>query len=283
MKKIFFLAAVAMMSFSAMATELWSGNQHVSWGDGGLHLDAAKFADAKPGDKLVVTFTEASDGIEFKLMNETFDHLAGSREAAWIEGNGSYEQFLTVAGVAGLQTYGLEIIGANFNATKVELLEGKELREDVYTVWTGFFWANEWTTLELYRDAYKDVDFSNVEAIRFYCEAASGEYVLNFKENWEEGGSIADQSMMTDGEGYKELALTPELRTRVAEAGHWMIQFNKEALDPFNVTDVVLVMPLDPQGVQNTVEAVKAQKLVENGQLVILKNGVRYNAVGAAL
>lgn len=34
---------------------------------------------------------------------------------------------------------------------------------------------------------------------------------------------------------------------------------------------------------ENTTATVKAQKVIENGQIVIIKNGVRYNAVGAML
>ena len=37
------------------------------------------------------------------------------------------------------------------------------------------------------------------------------------------------------------------------------------------------------QGVENVNAAVKAEKRFENGQLVIIKNGVRYNALGAEL
>ena len=246
MKKFAFLALLLAAVMNVNATDLWTGSKHVSWADGGIQIQAAQFADAVAGQKIVVTYADATDGIEFKVMNENFDHLAGSREAAWIGGNGTFEQFLTPAAVAGLKAHGLEIIGANFNCSKVELLDGKaELKEGI-TVWTGYFWADSWSTLELYREGYANVDFSKVAAIRFYSEAASGAYILNFKENWDEGGHIADQSTMTDGEGYKELALTDELRTRLANAGHWMIQFNKEALNPFNVTDVVLVMLPEP-------------------------------------
>ena len=39
----------------------------------------------------------------------------------------------------------------------------------------------------------------------------------------------------------------------------------------------------DSQGVENVNADVKAVKTFENGQLVIIKNGVRYNALGAAL
>jgi len=245
MKKIALMALFAAAVMSVNATDLWTGSKHVSWDDGGVDIAATQFTDATAGQKIVVTYTGASDGIEFKLL-DVWDHLAGSREAAWISGDGTYEQFLTPAAVAGLKAHGLQVIGANFTCTKVELLDGKAALKDGYTVWTGYFWADDWKTLELYRESYAGVDFSKVQAVRFYSEAASGAYVLNLKESWEGDGHIADQTAMTDGEGYKELPLTDALRTRLANAGHWMIQFNKEEISAFNVTDVVLVMAPDP-------------------------------------
>jgi hypothetical protein len=282
MKKIFLFVAVAAMSITASATDLWTGSKHVSWDDGGLQLEAAKFAEAQPGQKIVLHFENATDGVEFKVINEHFDHLAGSREAAWINGSGIYEQFLTQAAVAGLQAHGLEIIGANFTATQVELLEGKALKPGI-TVWTGFFWADEWSTLELYRDGYCNEDFDKIVAVRFYSEAAGSDYVLNFLKGWGEGEKFADQTNMVDGDGYKELPLTDELRTALKEAGHWMIQFNKEALDPFNVTDVVLVLKGDTTAIENTAVENKAVKVIENGQVIIIKNGVRYNTLGVEI
>lgn len=271
-----------------MATDLFSGSQQVSWGNG-LQITADKFADAKAGDKLVVTYAAgATDGIEFKVINEHFDHLAGSREAAGITGTTSFEQFLTPAAVEGLKTYGLEIIGANFTATKVELLDGKAELKEGYTVWTGFFFANDWTTLELYRDAYCNVDMSKYAAIRFYSESKNGDYILNFLKGWNEGEKFAGEQDMTDGEGYKELALTNDLRKAISEAGHWMIQYSvnwdEHKGDPFNVTDIVLV-EAGATAISNVNDNDNrnVRKVVENGQIVIIKNGVRYNAVGAAL
>ena len=282
MRKLFFLAAVLFAAMTMNATDLFVGNQHVSWLDGGLQIAAAQFAGAQAGQKIVVTYTGASDGMEFKVMNANFDHLAGSREALWISGNGSVEQFLTAAAVDSLKLHGLEIIGANFTATKVELLDGKDLKEGI-TVWTGFFWADEWSTLELYRDAYAGVNFSNVSAIRFYSEAAGTGYVLNFLKGWGESEKFADQTAMTDGEGYKELLLTDELRTAVSEASHWMVQFNKEALNPFNVTDIVLVPKDTTTAISNTAVKTKATKRMVNGQVVIIRDNKTYNVLGAQL
>ena len=283
MKKISLVALFAALVMSVNATDIWTGTKHVSWepSEGGVQIAADQFAAAQPGNLIKVHFTGATDGIEFKVMNEHFDHLAGSREAAWISGDGAFEQFLTQTAVDSLKAYGLEIIGANFTCTKVELLESKILKEG-FTVWTGFFWADNWTTLELYYNGYAGVDFNYATALRIYSEAGRSDFVINIKESWEPEGQIADQTAMTPGEGYMELALTPDLRNRLANAGHWMIQFNKEAGEAFNVTDIVLVGNF-PTALSNTAAESKAVKFFENGQLVILKNGVKYNALGAQL
>ena len=278
MKKISLVALFAALVMSVNATDIWTGSKHVSWTDGGLQIAADQFAAAQPGNLIKVHFTGATDGIEFKVMNTHFDHLAGSRESAWINGDGAFEQFLTPTAVDSLKAYGLEIIGANFTCTKVELLESKTLKEG-FTVWTGFFWADEWTTLELYWNGYAGVDWSKATALRIYSEAGRSDFVINIKENWDAEGQIADQNAMTAGEGYMELPLTEDLRNRLANAGHWMIQFNKEAGNPFNVTDIVLVGNF-PTALSNIAVESKAVKFFENGQLVIIKNGVKYNALG---
>ena len=281
MKKISLIALFAALVMNVNATDIWTGSKHVSWLDGGIQIAATQFANATAGQKIVVTYSDATDGIEFKVMNAHFDHLAGSREAAWINGNNTFEQFLTQTAVDSLKQYGLEIIGANFTCTKVELNDGKTLKDGI-TVWTGFFWADEWSTLELYRDGYCNVDFSKATAIRFYSEAAGTNYVINVKENWDPEGQIASQADMTDGEGYKELPLTDALRSRLANASHWMIQFNKEQLNAFNVTDIVLVMS-GTTGIDNTAVEAKAVKSFRNGQLVIEKSGKTYNALGVEM
>ena len=281
MKKISLIALFAALVMSVNATDIWTGSKHVSWSEGGLQIAADQFAAAQPGNLIKVHFTGASDGIEFKVMNAHFDHLAGSREAAWISGEGAFEQFLTQTAVDSLKAYGLEIIGANFTATQVELLESKTLKEG-FTVWTGFFWADDWSTLELYYNGYAGVDFSLATALRIYSEANRSDFVINIKENWDPEGQIADQNAMTAGEGYMELPLTDDLRNRLANAGHWMIQFNKEAGAAFNVTDIVLVGDF-PTAISNTAVESKAVKFFENGQLVLIKNGVKYNALGAQL
>ena len=225
-------------------TRIFYGNKHVSWEEGGLQIAADKFAEAKAGDKIVVRYTGATDGIEFKVMNANFDHLAGSREGLTISGDGSLEHFMTPKAVEELKAHGLELIGANFTVTEVELMDGKASLPEGVNVWTGYFWADEWSTMYLYWNGYRYVDFNDVKAIRFYSEANRSDFVLNVRDNWDSDGGveIANIGAMTAGEGYMELPLTDYMREKIADSEHLLIQFNKEGGAPFNVTDIVLVM-----------------------------------------
>lgn len=225
-------------------TRIFYGNKHVSWEDGGLQIAADKFAEAKAGDKIVVRYTGATDGIEFKVMNANFDHLAGSREGLTIGGDGSLEHFLTPKAVEELKAYGLELIGANFTVTEVELMDGKASLPEGINVWTGYFWADDWSTMYLYWNGYRYVDFNDVKAIRFYSEANRSDFVLNVRDNWagDGGVEIANIGAMTAGEGYMELPLTDYMREKIQASEHLLVQFNKEAGAAFNVTDIVLIM-----------------------------------------
>ena len=225
---------------------LWKGNQHVDYGESSvITLDKALFATATAGQKLIVKYaTDAEKEIELKVMNEHFDHLAGSREQAKLNGNGRFEHFLTPKAVEELKAYGLEIGGNGFNALRVELVDGKASLPEGVNVWTGYFWADDWNTMYLYWNGYRYVDFNDVKAIRFYHQANRSDFVLNVRDNWDGDGGveIANINAMTAGEGYMELPLTDYMREKIAASEHLLVQFNKESGAAFNVTDIVLVM-----------------------------------------
>ena len=225
---------------------IWKGNQHVDYGESSvITLDKALFATTTAGQKLIVKYaTDAEKEIELKVKNEYFDHLAGSREQVKLNGNGRFEHFLTPKAVEELKAYGLEIGGNGFNALRVELVDGKASLPEGVNVWTGYFWADDWNTMYIYWNGYRYVDFNDVKAIRFYHQANRSDFVLNVRDNWDGDGGveIANIGAMTAGEGYMELPLTDYMREKIAASEHLLIQFNKEGGDPFNVTDIVLVM-----------------------------------------
>jgi hypothetical protein len=225
---------------------LWKGNQRVNYGESSvIALDKALFATATAGQKLIVKYaTDAEKEIELKVQNEHFDHLAGSREQAKLNGNGRFEHFLTPKAEEELKAYGLEIGGNGFNALRVELVDGKSSLPEGVNVWTGYFWADDWNTMYLYWNGYRYVDFNDVKAIRFYHQANRSDFVLNVRDNWDGDGGveIANIGAMTAGEGYMELPLTDYMREKIAASEHLLVQFNKEGGEAFNVTDIVLIM-----------------------------------------
>ncbi len=244
MKKLFLFVAAVAMSIAASATELFNGSHQVTW-DTPLNLEATKFADVVAGQIIVVTYTEASDGIEFKVP-DLWHHLSGTRrDNGWISGEGTYESYLTLAGVADVQAHGLQIVGAHFTCTKVEVIDGKALSDiKEGTAWTGFRWMDETCgAMEFFKDNFTQFDLAKVKAIRFYCspEAEGSTYTINLKQTWQSDiTSEAGSGLMT------ELTLTDEIRTKLAEGDFVIVQLCRGEGQNFNLTDIVLVMEEEP-------------------------------------
>ena len=173
----------------------------------------------------------------------------------------SVEVFATPAMLASLKEYGLEVCGAEFTATKIWYGDGKD-NVDENTVWTGYFWMDSWSTLEITKNCFAGVDWSKVKAIRFYSEANRTDYVINVLTKWE-GGKLGDQTTMTMTNEYAELNVENiNMEAALADVDRLMIQCNKEAGDPFNFTAVVLVK----DGATGIAAVAKSQEQTANSQ-----------------
>ena len=238
MKKAFLLISL-MVSTIASATDVWEGTHAVAW-DNTLTIEAAKFADAQVGQKLVVDFKEATgDVIE---LHSNGGMLPGTRyEHHLYADQSSMEVFITPGMLARLKQSGMEICGANFTATKVWFGDGKD-NVDENTVWTGYFWMDEWSTLEVAKTSFDGINWSDYKAIRFYSEANRTDYVINVLTKWGDGGKLGDQGTMTMTNEYAELSLEGiDMAARLADVDRLMVQCNKEGGEPFNFTAIVLV------------------------------------------
>ena len=135
----------------------------------------------------------------------------------------------------------MEICGTGFTATKAWYGDGKE-GVDVNTVWIGFFWMDEWSTLEVAKTAFDGINWSDYKAIRFYSEANRTDYIINVLTKWGDDGKLGDQNTMTLTNEYAELSLDNiDMAARLADVDRLMVQCNKEGGDPFNFTAIVLV------------------------------------------
>ena len=269
----------------ASATDVWTGEQVVSW-DNTLKIEATQFADMKVGDKIVIEFKDAGTPDKSKIeLHSNFVMLPGTRCEQTIIGQGEIEVFSTPTMLASLKEYGLELCGDQYTTTKIWYGDGKESIDDL-TVWSGFFWMDEWCTLEITKNCFVGVDWSKIKAIRFYSEANRTDYVINILTKWGEGGKLGDHTTMTMTNEYAELSLDGiDMETALADVDRLMIQCNKEGGEPFNFTQVQLVakpsavknVSAETEGAANdvyTVSGVKVNNIGQKGLYIV--NGKKF-------
>ena len=243
----------------ASATDVWEGEHAVNWGNT-LTIEKGKFTDMKVGDKLVIEFKDATG--EVIELHSNGGMLPGTRfEHHIFSDQSSVEVYATPSMLASLKEYGLEVCGVGFTATKIWYGDGKD-NIDENTAWSGFFWMDNWSTLEITKNCFAGVDWSKVKAIRFYSEANRTDYVINVLTKWE-GGKLGDQTTMTMTNEYAELNVENiNMEAALADVDRLMIQCNKEAGDAFNFTAVVLVK----DGGTGIAAVAKSQELTANSQ-----------------
>lgn len=246
MKRFFLLSVLCAFTIVSMATDLFVGDQYVTWGNS-IKFTPEQLTDLQIGNKIVFEIVGATDGFELKDMEGK--RLPGTRNPHWINGDLSIETFVTSAMLAKIKEGGFEAIGANFTVKKVWFGDGKDnVTEN--TLWTGYFWMDEWSTLEIAMETFEGIDWSKYKAIRFISEAGRTDYVINVLANWEAGGKIADNTTMTMTSDYAELVLDNLSDSQLEaffNAEHVMIQCNKEGGAAFNFTAIELV-PADHSG-----------------------------------
>ena len=239
MKKLFLLMCLMATTTIVSATDLWEGTHAVNW-DNTLTIEAAKFVDAQVGQKIVIEFTNATG--EVIELHSNGGMLPGTRYEHHIYADqSSMEVFITPGMLARLKESGLEVCGTGFTATKAWYGDGKDNVDD-NTVWTGYFWMDEWSTLELAKTSFDGINWSDYKAIRFYSEANRTNYVINVLTKWGDDGKLGDQTTMTMTNEYAELNIENiDMAAKLAEVDRLMVQCNKEDGDPFNFTAIVLV------------------------------------------
>ena len=239
MKKVFLLLCLLATTTIVSATDLWEGNHEVKW-DNTLSIEAAKFADAQVGQKIVIEFKDATG--EVIELHSNGAMLPGTRYEHHLSADQhEMEVFITKGMLARLKESGLEICGTGFTATKAWYGDGKEGVDD-NTVWTGYFWMDSWSTLEVAKTMFDGINWSDYKAIRFYSEANRTNYVINVLTKWGDDGKLGDQGTMTMTNEYAELNIESiDMAAKLAEVDRLMVQCNKEDGDPFNFTAIVLV------------------------------------------
>lgn len=239
MKRFFLLATCLMTTLVCSATDVWEGSHAVDWSNT-LTIEAAKFADVQVGQKIVVEFKDAIG--EVIELHSNGAMLPGTRYEHHIYADqSSMEVFISPAMMTTLKNTGMEICGKGFTVNKIWYGDGKD-NVDKNTVWTGYFWMDTWSTLEIAKTSFDGINWDDYKAIRFYSEASRTNYIINVLTKWGDGGKLGDQSTMTMTNDYAELSLDGiDMAAKLADVDRLMVQCNKEEGDAFNFTAVVLV------------------------------------------
>ena len=285
MKKLLLLMVATLATITANATDAWEGSHEVDWSNT-LVIAAEKFAEAQVGQKIVIEFKDATG--EVIELHSGGAMLPGTRyEHHLYADQSSAEVFITAAMLSQLKAGGMEICGKGFTATKVWYGDGKD-NVDANTVWTGFFWMDSWSTLEVAKTAFDGINWADYKAIRFYSEANRTNYVINVLTKWDDGGKLGDQTTMTMTNEYAELNLDGiDMATRLADVDRLMVQCNKEDGDAFNFTAIVLVKK-DATGIEklgngenekmrndNAVYDLSGRKVADNSSFFILHSSLK--------
>lgn len=258
MKKVFLMLATALMSCAMVTAEtIWTPAEGktdtvVTW-EKTFTISKEYFASCQQGNLLKLTLNNATDVIELKSNGQK---LPGSRFCN-IDKAESYECFMTQAMLDTCKLYGMQLCGKSFGITNIEILDGKAGNMKMgETIWTGYFWIDNYTTLELFKEALTAEDLSKYASMRIYHERPENGFVLNLLANWEEAGVIAKigpsapaeanalQYKSEGGQNFVELDLTkvnPLTVINKVGSDRLMIQGNREAQEAFNMTDIVLV------------------------------------------
>lgn len=239
MKRFFLLATCLMTTLVCSATDVWEGSHAVDWSNT-LTIEAAKFADVQVGQKIVVEFKDAIG--EVIELHSNGAMLPGTRYEHHIYADqSSMEVFISPAMMTTLKNTGMEICGKGFTVNKIWYGDGKD-NVDKNTVWTGYFWMDTWSTLEIAKTSFDGINWADYKAIRFYSEAGRTNYIINVLTKWGDGGKLGDQTTMTMTNDYAELSLDGiDMAAKLADVDRLMVQCNKEEGDAFNFTAVVLV------------------------------------------
>jgi hypothetical protein len=236
-----------------------------------------------------VHYSNAATNLEFKVMGGEWHPLPGACYEAWIEGQGTYNQYLTATAVTEIKEHGLQVIGGGLDVTKIELLEGRaaEVQKEG-AIWTGYFWADHWSLLKLDLQGLR-IDWSKYKEIIIYHQANRTDYVVNVLSQFNVEGAKVPDDAVTKNANEVIVDLTKfnmsEIISVASENDQKSLkfQFHKEEGAAFNVTDIVLVPKSNTTALENIVVESNTIKTIENGQIVIIKDNVRYNVLGVKL
>lgn len=244
MKHLFLATAIAMaatLTASAQDTvkELYSGEPvEVTWANT-LTIPASDFADGvNVGDYIYITFSQTTDVIELKADGKW---LPGTRYTILGDNAADFKTYITADMLDNLKQYGMEICGAKFTVTNVSVCnDGFKMPEGA--IWGGYFWVENWNTLELFKTAFDKYDGQQYMDIYLSDdnEAFDG-YFMKVLTKWNPETIWANNDQITHTPRMATVDLANiDVAQSLADVNALMVQANPEGGRPFNITAIAL-------------------------------------------
>ena len=259
MKKIFTLALLAVAGTTASFAQaeapsqvknLYSGDPaEVTW-ENTLKFDAENFAEGVSiGDYINITFEKTTDVIELKA-NGTW--LPGSRFTFLGDNTADFKCYITSAGLTALKNYGLEICGAAFTVNSVSVMnDGFQMPDGA--IWGGYFWVENWNTLELFKTAFDNYNNQKYLVVEFAADKADfTSYDINVMTKFDTPEAVWANNETAERKSTKAVIDLSDIdvTAALADVNALLIQLNPGADNaPFNVTAVTLTDTKPTSGV----------------------------------
>lgn len=235
------LGAAGNLAYAQETIEtLFTGNQTVTWANT-LYFEASKFDNVTVGDYIYITFSNTTDVIELKSDGVW---LPGSRFSYLGEGVQDYKCYITADGLAALQTTGLELCGASFTVSSVSIMnDGFVMPEGA--VWGGYFWIDNWNTLEIWETAFAKYNGEKFMVINISDDNGDNtNYVMQVMTKFDDPAAVIgnnDKGNETKTGKMTVIDLTGiNLSSMLENADRILVQGNPEGGNAFNITSVVL-------------------------------------------
>lgn len=253
MKKITLSAIFATMAVLPMAADVTTVKElynkddsfNVTW-DTPLTFEASSFNEVTEGDYINIEFSKATDVVELKTGSEWGIMLPGSIYKNYGEStleNETFKCYITPAALKNLQQSGLMITGANLTVSSVSVCnDGFQMPQGA--VWGGYFWVDNWNTLEIWKTAFDSYAGERYMYITKTTEDDSNYsgYIINVLTGWDNPDLVvanADKGNETKTSIETIVDLNGiNLTDMLNGVDRLMIQGNPEEGSAFNLTSV---------------------------------------------
>lgn len=280
MKTLAIAAAVVTASLMPASAQeilktLYSGEPvSVTWANT-MSIPASDFeSDVNVGDYINISFEATTDVIELKADGKW---LPGTRFTFLGDNTPDLKTYITADMLAALRTFGLELCGASFTVKEVSVCnDGFTMPEGA--IWGGYFWVDNWNTLELFKTAFDSYDGQRY--LDIYLSDDNGDntgYFMKVLTAWDNPDAVwADNDKIEHKARIATVDLKGiDVKNALADVNALMIQSNPEGGAPYNINAVALRQENNgPTGITSVTYVTDSPVTVYNLQGIAVKTGV---------